>query len=117
MPQPLMDRMEIIRIAGYTEDEKVEIARRHLIDRQFKALVVIVDGNSQHALCVRLTDYVLVEHFINVEWRRYAIAGFHQRRFVLFTDDVHAQLNALIADEYRWTSNQLAHLMLAFATE
>lgn len=37
MPQPLMDRMEIIRIAGYTEDEKVEIARRHLIDRQFKA--------------------------------------------------------------------------------
>ncbi|MEQ8745226.1 endopeptidase La [Pyruvatibacter sp.] len=37
MPQPLMDRMEIIRIAGYTEDEKVEIARRHLIERQIKA--------------------------------------------------------------------------------
>ena len=31
MPQPLLDRMEIIRIAGYTEDEKLEIARRHLI--------------------------------------------------------------------------------------
>ena len=31
MPQPLMDRMEIIRIPGYTEDEKVEIAKRHLI--------------------------------------------------------------------------------------
>ena len=31
MPQPLLDRMEIIRIPGYTEDEKVEIARRHLI--------------------------------------------------------------------------------------
>jgi len=31
IPGPLMDRMEIIRIAGYTEDEKVEIARRHLI--------------------------------------------------------------------------------------
>jgi ATP-dependent Lon protease len=31
IPAPLMDRMEIIRIAGYTEDEKVEIARRHLI--------------------------------------------------------------------------------------
>jgi ATP-dependent Lon protease len=31
IPPPLMDRMELIRIAGYTEDEKVEIARRHLI--------------------------------------------------------------------------------------
>ncbi|MGA2637029.1 endopeptidase La [Methylocella sp.] len=31
IPPPLMDRMEIIRIAGYTEDEKIEIARRHLI--------------------------------------------------------------------------------------
>tara|TARA_B100001093_G_scaffold18648_1_gene16931 strand:- start:741 stop:2021 length:1281 start_codon:yes stop_codon:yes gene_type:complete len=36
MPQPLMDRMEIIRIAGYTEDEKVEIAKRHLISKQIK---------------------------------------------------------------------------------
>jgi ATP-dependent Lon protease len=37
MPQPLMDRMEIIRIPGYTEDEKVEIAKRHLISKQSDA--------------------------------------------------------------------------------
>src|SRR5712692_4001819 len=37
MPQPLMDRMEIIRLPGYTEDEKVEIAKRHLIAKQIKA--------------------------------------------------------------------------------
>ena len=36
MPQPLMDRMEIIRLPGYTEDEKIEIARRHLIPKQVK---------------------------------------------------------------------------------
>jgi len=36
IPAPLMDRMEIIRIAGYTEDEKVEIARRHLIPAAIK---------------------------------------------------------------------------------
>tara|TARA_E500000318_G_scaffold22377_2_gene22662 strand:+ start:1240 stop:3639 length:2400 start_codon:yes stop_codon:yes gene_type:complete len=34
MPQPLLDRMEIIRISGYTEDEKVEICKRHLINKQ-----------------------------------------------------------------------------------
>jgi ATP-dependent Lon protease len=37
MPQPLLDRMEIIRLEGYTEDEKVEIARRHLIPKQIEA--------------------------------------------------------------------------------
>ena len=36
VPQPLLDRMEVIRISGYTEDEKVEIARRHLIGKVVK---------------------------------------------------------------------------------
>ena len=34
MPQPLLDRMEIIRLSGYTEDEKLEIANKHLIRKQ-----------------------------------------------------------------------------------
>ena len=37
LPQALLDRMEIIRLEGYTEDEKVEIAKRHLIAKQVEA--------------------------------------------------------------------------------
>lgn len=47
LPQPLLDRMEIIRLEGYTEDEKVEIAQRHLIAKQVEAHGL---GNSEFTL-------------------------------------------------------------------
>lgn len=37
MPRPLLDRMEIIHLSGYTENEKIQIARRHLIPKQLEA--------------------------------------------------------------------------------
>jgi ATP-dependent Lon protease len=37
LPRALLDRMEIIRLEGYTEDEKVEIAQRHLVEKQIEA--------------------------------------------------------------------------------
>lgn len=37
MPRPLLDRMEIIRLGGYTEDEKLKIVRKHLLKKQMKA--------------------------------------------------------------------------------
>jgi len=51
MPQPLLDRMEIIRISGYTEDEKLQIAKRHLIpklmtDHNLKPEELVIDDSA-----------------------------------------------------------------------
>ncbi|HBR33012.1 MAG TPA: endopeptidase La, partial [Firmicutes bacterium] len=54
IPRPLLDRMEIIQIAGYTDEEKIEIAKRHLLPKQVKE-----HGLSQEQLV--LTDTVLAE--------------------------------------------------------
>jgi ATP-dependent Lon protease len=53
MAQPLMDRMEIIRLAGYTEDEKIAIARKHLIPKQVEANGLKEDELDIHDEAVR----------------------------------------------------------------
>jgi ATP-dependent Lon protease len=59
LPQALLDRMEIIRLEGYTEDEKVEIAQRHLIAKQIDA----------HGL--KPGEFVLTEEGLRVLIRNY----------------------------------------------
>ncbi len=54
MPRPLLDRMEIIRIDGYTEQEKVQIAKRHLIPKVFQENAV-----EPHEL--QITDEAIVD--------------------------------------------------------
>src|SRR5256886_10355224 len=43
IPQPLLDRMEVLRLAGYTAEEKVEIAKRYLIPRQLSSAALIAN--------------------------------------------------------------------------
>ena len=69
IPGPLRDRMEIIQLAGYTEQEKLEIARRYLVDRQLRA-----NGLTSHqceiteaALRAIITDYTREAGVRNLE--------------------------------------------------
>ncbi len=59
IPPPLLDRMEIIRIAGYTEDEKIEIARRHLLPETI----------SEHGLQAK--EFALSDGALTTVIRRY----------------------------------------------
>jgi hypothetical protein len=65
----------------------------------------------------RLADHVVVEHIADLLRGGHAIGGFQPGGFRLLADDVHAQLDAFIADEHRRTRDQLAHLVLALAAE
>src|SRR5262245_17041968 len=76
-----------------------------------------MDGDREHLLGVVLPDDVVVEHFSDFLGRRDAVARFHQRGLVLLADDVHAQFDALVADENRRPGDKLAHLVLALAAE
>ena len=78
---------------------------------------MIVDGDREHLLGVVLPDDVVVEHLADLFGRGDAVARLHQRGLVLLADDVHAQLDAFIADENRRPRDELAHLVLALAAE
>src|SRR5271170_2923421 len=80
-------------------------------------LVVVMDGNRQHALRLPLTDDVIIENLADLSRRRDAVTALHQRGFVFLADDVHAEFDAFIADEYRRASNQLADFVLALTAE
>jgi hypothetical protein len=80
-------------------------------------LVVVVDGHRQHALGVVLADDIGVEDGADLGRARHAVPRLDERVLVLLADDVHAQLDAFIADEYGRAGNELANLMLALAAE
>ncbi len=69
MPAPLLDRMEIIQLSGYTEDEKIQIAERHLIEKQKKnhALKSGEFALTQDALRRTIQEYTREAGVRNVE--------------------------------------------------
>ncbi len=69
IPGPLRDRMEVIRLPGYTEEEKIEIARRYLVKRQLEAngLSSEQSGISDDALRAIIHDYTREAGVRNLE--------------------------------------------------
>src|SRR5947208_13081308 len=80
-------------------------------------LVVIVHRDREHALGMLLPDDVIVEHLADFLRGRDAVARLDQRGLVLLADDVHAQFDALVADENGRPGDELAHLVLALAAK
>src|SRR6185437_1456885 len=82
-----------------------------------EALVVIVHGNRQDLLGVVLPAHVIVEHLADLARRRHPVLRLHEGDLVLFANDIHAQLDAFIADEHGGTRDELTDLVLALAAE
>src|SRR5258708_18323909 len=78
---------------------------------------MVVDGDREHAFGVALADHIIVEHPADIARPRYTVARFDQRRLVLLTDDVHAELDAFVADKDGRPGDQLPDFMLALAAE
>src|SRR6266699_4657942 len=112
-------RQQRLARTGRTDQQDVRLRQLDVVvlGLMIEALVVIVDGDREHLLGVALADHVIVENLADFLRGRNAVARLHQRGFVLLADDIHAELNALVADEHSGTRDQFADLVLALAAE
>ena len=76
IPEPLRDRMEVIELSGYTEEEKVEIARRYLVPRELEKHGLSVDGVrlDDRAIGRIISDYTREAGLRNLERKIRAVA-------------------------------------------
>ena len=105
--------------AGRPDEQDVRLGKLDLaaLGAVGEALVMVVDGHREHALGVALPDHIIVEMLADLERRRNAVPGLHQRGFGLLADDVVAQLDALVADEHGGPGDELPHLVLRLPAE
>jgi len=73
--------------------------------------------HAENPLRMALADHVIVENLADLARSRHPIPRFHKMRALLLADDVHAQLDAFIADEDCWPGDELANLVLRLAAE
>jgi len=78
---------------------------------------VVVHRNRENPFGVLLADDIVVEDAFDLLWAGHAFLGLNQGRLVLFADNIHAELDAFIADEHGRSRDQLADLVLALAAE
>ncbi len=96
IPQPLQDRMEVLRLPGYTENEKVEIAKRHLVKKQIKSHG-LEDHNvafSDEALQEIIRRYTREAGVRNMEREISSIFRKIARKVVLEGRDFHVTIDA-----------------------
>ncbi len=101
IPGPLMDRMEIIRIAGYTEDEKLEIARRHLLPKAIKNHG-LRDGEfsiTDEALRMVIRRYTREAGVRNLERELFSLARKAVKN-ILMTEQTEIVVTEKVVEEY-----------------
>src|ERR1700736_5395034 len=112
-------RQQRLARAGRTDQQDVRLSKFDVVvlSLVIEPLVVIVNGDREHLLRMALTDDVIVENLADFLRGRNTVARLHQRGFVLLADNIHAQLNAFVADEYGGARDQFANFVLALAAE
>ena len=108
-------------LAGAGRPAQQDVRFRQLdvivLRRVTESLVVVVHRDGQDALGLVLANHIIVEDRPDFLGRRHPILGLHQGGLALLTDDVHAEFDAFIADEYSRTGNPLPDLVLALTAE
>src|ERR1700684_188965 len=114
-------RLRQQRLARTGRSDQQDVRLRELdivvLGLMVEPLVVVVDGDREHLLGVALADHIVVQDLADFLRGRNPVARLHQRGFVLLTNDVHAELDAFVANEDRRARDQLANFVLALAAE